>query len=98
MRKRTLDHCGLSAFSYMIDADFRRNIYGEVRSNAVVFFKVTNIEYDVMPCPNSSVEDLYTGSTLGELGCWVDTSITRMVQTGVEHSRVPSVCSYMNIG
>lgn len=59
---------------------------------------MTNIEYDVMARPNSSVEDMYTGSVLGELGCWVDSSITRMVQTGVEHSRVPSVCSYMNIG
>jgi peroxin-6 len=82
----------------MLTISSRRNSYGEVRSNEVVFFKVTNMEYDVMPRPNSSVEDVYSGSTLGELGCWVDTSITRMVQAGVEHSRVPSVCSYMNIG
>lgn len=74
-----------------------RNGHDEVRWNEVVFFKVTNIEYDVMPRPNSSVEDTYTGSVLGELGCWIDSSITRMVQTGVEHSRVPNVCSYMNL-
>ncbi|KAF8964138.1 P-loop containing nucleoside triphosphate hydrolase protein [Flammula alnicola] len=60
------------------------------RSNEVVFFKVTNIEYDVMSRSDSSVQDSYTGSTLGELGCWVDTSITRMIQTGVEYSRVPN--------
>ena len=93
---------GPSTFPRAIDFDcfyiYRRNSLGEVRLNEVVFFKVTNIEYDVMPRPNSSVEDVYTGSVLGELGCWVDSSNTRMVQTGVEHSRVPSVCSYMNIG
>ncbi|KAJ3503046.1 hypothetical protein NLJ89_g8610 [Agrocybe chaxingu] len=67
------------------------------RSNAIVYFKVTNIEYDVVARSNSSMEDLYTGSTLGELGCWIDTSITRVVQTGVEQSRIPDTGTYMHI-
>ncbi|KDR81364.1 hypothetical protein GALMADRAFT_239217 [Galerina marginata CBS 339.88] len=95
----------------MIDTDFSRlnpeqdndneqPIFGssfDFRPNDVVFFKVTNIEYDVMPRSNPSSQDIYNGSTLGELGCWVDTSITRMIQTGLEHSRVPSIRSYLNI-
>ena len=66
--------------------------------NEVVYFKVTNIEYDVMSRPVSSLQDAYTGSTLGELGCWVDSSVTRMVQTGVEHTRVPDARMYSQLG
>jgi len=35
---------------------------------------------------------------MGELGCWIDSSITRMIQTGIEHSRVPSLRSYLILG
>lgn len=65
------------------------------RPNEVVFFKVTNIEYDVVARSSPSI---CNGSMLGELGCWVDTSVTRMIQTGLEHSRVPGVKSYFNLG
>jgi len=44
------------------------------------------------------LQDVYTGSTMGELGCWIDTSVTRMIQTGVEHTRIPDVTSYFQIG
>ncbi|KAF9475323.1 AAA-domain-containing protein [Pholiota conissans] len=67
------------------------------RLNEAVFFKVTNIEYDVVSRASSSTQDLYTGSTLGELGCWIDTSVTRVIQAGVEYSRVPDVRSYVGI-
>ncbi|KAF8876037.1 AAA-domain-containing protein [Gymnopilus junonius] len=60
------------------------------RPNEVVFFKVTNVEYDVVARSNQSISN---GSMLGELGCWVDTSVTRMIQTGLEHSRVPGINS-----
>ena len=59
---------------------------------------MTSIEYDVMSKSSPPLQDLYTGSTLGELGCWIDTRITRMIQAGVEHARVPDVASYMQIG
>ncbi|KAG6845032.1 hypothetical protein H0H87_001369 [Tephrocybe sp. NHM501043] len=62
------------------------------RSNEIVFFSVTNVEHDVVK--HDSSVDVYNGSTMGELGCWVDTSVTRMVQAGVEHSWVPNVGSY----
>jgi hypothetical protein len=38
------------------------------------------------------------GSTVGELGCWVDPSVTRLIQTGLEHSRVPDVGAYVKLG
>ncbi|KAH0584181.1 hypothetical protein H2248_009739 [Termitomyces sp. 'cryptogamus'] len=62
------------------------------RPNEMVFFCVTNIEYAVVK--HASRLDLCNGSTVGELGCWVDPSITRIVQSGVEHSWIPSVGTY----
>ncbi|KAG6910884.1 hypothetical protein DXG01_006567 [Tephrocybe rancida] len=61
-------------------------------SNEIVFFCVTNIEHDVVK--HDSSLDVYNGSTIGELGCWVDTSATRMVQAGVEHSWIPNLGTY----
>ena len=42
--------------------------------------------------------DLYVSSTVGELGCWVDPAVTRIVQTGVEHCWIPNVGSYLESG
>ena len=68
-------------------------------TNGVVFFKITNMEYDIVDTGQDSVvPDQYMAATMGELGCWVDTQSTKMVQTGVEHSRVPDVTSYLGIG
>ncbi|GLB35223.1 putative ATPase family associated with various cellular activities (AAA) [Lyophyllum shimeji] len=63
------------------------------RSGEAVFFCITNVEHDVVKPPYAS-PDLYVSSTIGELGCWVDPAVTRMVQTGVEHSWIPDVGSY----
>ncbi|KAF9466437.1 AAA-domain-containing protein [Collybia nuda] len=65
------------------------------RANELAFFCITNVEHDVLK--NDSSADVYLGSTVGELGCWVDPSITRLVQTGVEHSRVPDVGTYLKL-
>ncbi|KAF9052790.1 AAA-domain-containing protein [Panaeolus papilionaceus] len=67
------------------------------RKNATVFFKVTNVEYESVNSSNGASRDIYSGSTLGELGCWVDASQTRVVQVGVEHARVPDVQSYFGL-
>ncbi|KII88818.1 hypothetical protein PLICRDRAFT_42057 [Plicaturopsis crispa FD-325 SS-3] len=69
------------------------------RINEGVFFVITNIEHDVLPRDrdDSSASDMYVGSTLGELGCWVDPVVTRLSQTGVEHSRVPDVGAYLGL-
>ncbi|KAF9557670.1 AAA-domain-containing protein [Agrocybe pediades] len=77
--------------------EFFGNTINPSRANEVVFFKVTNIEHNVVGSSRNQGQDLYAGSTMGELGCWVDASMTRMIQTGVEHCRVPSVKSYLNI-
>ncbi|PPQ98809.1 hypothetical protein CVT24_003363, partial [Panaeolus cyanescens] len=65
--------------------------------NAPVFFKVTNIEYESVNSSNGALRDIYSGSTLGELGCWVDPAQTRIIQVGVEHARVPDVHSYFEL-
>lgn len=51
-----------------------------------------------MPQPDSFQPDFYRSSTLGELGFWVDSTVTRIIQTGSEHSRVPDVTAYMHLG
>lgn len=47
---------------------------------------------------NDTTTDVYVGSMLGELGCWVDPSVTRMVQTGVQHSWIPDLGIYFELG
>ncbi|KAF9812997.1 hypothetical protein IEO21_05830 [Rhodonia placenta] len=67
-------------------------------SNELVFFMVTNIEHNVIPSHGEvSSSDAYVGSTVGELGCWVNSAVTRIVQTGVEHSRVPDTAGYLGL-
>ncbi|KAG7452765.1 AAA-domain-containing protein [Guyanagaster necrorhizus] len=69
------------------------------RANEAVFFVLTNIDHDVISNEADSLSpDAYIGATLGELGCWFDASVTHMVQTGVEHCRVPDVSAYLGLG
>ncbi|TFK42849.1 P-loop containing nucleoside triphosphate hydrolase protein [Crucibulum laeve] len=66
------------------------------RLNEAIFFIITNIEHDIVAHdPQSLSEDAYMGSTMGELGCWVDAVFTRITQAGVEHARVPDLGVYM---
>jgi hypothetical protein len=37
-------------------------------------------------------------SALTDLGCWMDSATTRMVQSGIEHSRIPSTVPSMEEG
>ncbi|KAJ6606664.1 AAA-domain-containing protein [Mycena vulgaris] len=69
------------------------------RTDEVVFFLITNIEHDVISGTGQiSSRDPYLDSTMGELGCWIDPAVTRLVQTGVEHCRVPDVGTYFYPG
>jgi peroxin-6 len=58
---------------------------------------VTNVECE--PRANGSRQikpsDLSVAFAVGELGCWVDATETRMVQTGVEHALIPDTFTYM---
>ncbi|KAF8652744.1 hypothetical protein AX16_004241 [Volvariella volvacea WC 439] len=74
--------------------------YGETTSpyrTEVAYFLVTNVDCEVKINEDLYPPDLYTGSTLGELGCWVDSNITRVNQAGVEQSWVPSLGSYAEL-
>ncbi|KIM80937.1 hypothetical protein PILCRDRAFT_72673 [Piloderma croceum F 1598] len=67
-----------------------------VRLNEVVFFVITNVEHELIQNDGHwSPQDTYIGSTIGELGCWIDSAVTRVVQTGTEHSRIPNVAAYI---
>ncbi|KAF7338543.1 Peroxisomal biogenesis factor 6 [Mycena venus] len=67
------------------------------RADEVVFFLITNVEHDIMSgTEETSNHDSYLDCTMGELGCWVDPSVTRLIQTGVEHCRVPDVGTYFH--
>lgn len=33
-----------------------------------------------------------------DVGCWVNSTVTRVVQTGIEHSRIPDAGYYMGSG
>ncbi|KAG8879295.1 peroxisomal assembly protein [Tulasnella sp. 331] len=76
-----------------------------IGARAIVFFKVTHLEHPVIDTTNSTSDgtndgifDAYVAATMGELGCYVDSTMTKMVQAGVEHSLIPSnVQSYYNI-
>ncbi|KAH9174255.1 AAA-domain-containing protein [Lactarius sanguifluus] len=58
----------------------------------VIYFTVTNIECDP-PSTNNALNpsDVHLGLSTGELGCWVDSAVTRLTQTGLEHARIPDV-------
>ncbi len=56
--------------------------------DALVFFTVTYIGYD----PLSSLQEDFHSSIssmcrAGELGCWIDSSVTKMATVGLEHGR-----------
>ncbi|KDQ12329.1 hypothetical protein BOTBODRAFT_34616 [Botryobasidium botryosum FD-172 SS1] len=79
----------------LLDHEFPLASY---RPTNVVFFKITNLEYDVVDTTDSHAPpDVYVAATMGELGCWIDPKVTKMVQAGVEHSRIPDVAAYMGL-
>ena len=83
-------------FTLFTDAYSVRQPGFPLSPNEVVFFYITNVEYDVLK--TESNPDIYVSSTTGELGCWVDPAITRIIQTGVEHCWVPDVGTYLESG
>ncbi|KAI5124021.1 hypothetical protein M0805_003853 [Coniferiporia weirii] len=66
--------------------------------NGVGYFKITNLVYDVVDvCNGDQKIDAFSGTTFGELGCWIDSSMTRVIQTGLEHSFAPDTPDYCPI-
>ncbi|KAF4578683.1 peroxisomal assembly protein [Pleurotus pulmonarius] len=60
------------------------------RANEVVFFMITHIEH---PAITNGIDthDIAYESAAGELGFWIDSTVTRIVQTGLEHTRIPDI-------
>ena len=58
---------------------------------------MTNVDCDP-PSINSALNpsDIHLGLSAGELGCWVDTTVTRVTQTGVEHVRIPDASTILS--
>lgn len=66
--------------------------------NAVAYFRVVNVEHNIARSSQESSEpDSHFAALMGELGCWMDPSSTRLVQTGVENAFVPDVDSFLDI-
>ncbi|EJD02070.1 AAA-domain-containing protein [Fomitiporia mediterranea MF3/22] len=72
------------------DEVFKTSIDADNHSSSnIVYFVVSSLEYDV---PKSSVDsgvDEFSRTASGELGCWIDSSVTRVVQVGLEHLPTP---------
>ncbi|KZT28626.1 AAA-domain-containing protein [Neolentinus lepideus HHB14362 ss-1] len=73
------------------------NLENTAFRDELVFFVVTRISCGgPSNGPTTSNGTSYSTKD-GELGCWVDTSMTKMVQAGVEHLHVPDIAVYMGI-
>lgn len=64
--------------------------------SAVVYFRVSSLSPELSPPGHDS--QLGLCAQAGELGCIVDPSVSKMVQTGVENVRVANVDGYLGIG
>ena len=60
---------------------------------------VTNVDCKVKAngTLSSPFPDISAGLAMGELGCWIDSSETRMTQAGVEHTRIPDAIHLMGM-
>ncbi|KAI0792948.1 P-loop containing nucleoside triphosphate hydrolase protein [Abortiporus biennis] len=67
-------------------------------ANHVVHFVVTDIEHGVIQVKDEMLSTgVYLDCTLGELGCWIDSEVTRVLQAGIEHFAIPSCEKYFDI-
>ncbi|KAI0057091.1 AAA-domain-containing protein [Artomyces pyxidatus] len=68
------------------------------RSEQIIYFIVTNVDCDSPVARNGlNTPDINVGLAVGELGCWVDSSVTRMIQTGIEHTRIPDATHFLGM-
>ncbi|KAH9977248.1 P-loop containing nucleoside triphosphate hydrolase protein [Lactifluus volemus] len=63
----------------------------------IVYFIVTNVDCDA-PSTNNALNPsgVHLGLSSGELGCWVDSAVTRVTQTGFEHARIPDAWTFLS--
>ena len=60
-----------------------------VQTNDIAFFRIASIDF-IGRSPHIA-NDIYTQCKSGELGSRVDPAVTRVIQQGVENSRIPSL-------
>ena len=86
----------LSVSNIWPDTFYRQSIHPS-NAEQIVYFIVTNVDCD-LPSINSTLNpsDVHLGLSAGELGCWVDTTVTRVTQTGVEHVRIPDASAFLS--
>ncbi|POY70700.1 hypothetical protein BMF94_6283 [Rhodotorula taiwanensis] len=67
------------------------------RPTAVVYFLVTALTVDPATPTSSPTGDLDLDAEVenGQLGCYVDPHVTKLVQTGVERGRIPDVAAWL---
>ncbi|KAI0290473.1 P-loop containing nucleoside triphosphate hydrolase protein [Russula brevipes] len=75
----------------------RHSIYPS-SAEKIAYFIVTNVDCDP-PSTNNTLNpsDVHLGLSAGELGCWVDTTVTRVMQTGFEHARIPDASTFLDL-
>lgn len=59
-----------------------------VQTNDIAFFRIASIDF-IGRSPHIA-NDIYTQCKSGELGSRVDPAVTRVIQQGIENSRIPS--------
>lgn len=64
---------------------------------AIVFFQITSLELQSTSLISSLEDDLTIRVKSGQLGCFVDPKVTKLVQTGLERSLVPDVAGFMGM-
>ena len=63
----------------------------------MVFFRVTHIEHNLVQVKGDGTPDAHFAAIMGELGCWFDPETTRLIQSGLENSRIPDLDAFMGI-
>ncbi|KAM0786124.1 hypothetical protein ACM66B_006934 [Microbotryomycetes sp. NB124-2] len=68
---------------------------------SVVYFQITSLEAPnerVGPIPFTTAEEALTDQLdAGELGCIVDPTVTKLLQTGIEHGLVPDMNGFLSV-
>ena len=59
------------------------------RTTQSIQYIVTSIDCARSGNNHDELTDGILGLSVGELGCWIDSAVTRIVQVGVEHTLTP---------
>jgi peroxin-6 len=66
--------------------------------DSIVNFRVTHVDHDIAHINGDAKPDSHFAALMGELGCWVDPEVTRLIQGGSENAIVPDVGEYFGLG